>query len=127
MPGTDHESSRRLLKQELLRCGFSEEETDKSVQVSSRQNLTSLDINHIGDLVSGIRQKFEAEKQRLEKDLPARWQSQLELTAMEREARLQLIADMKKVLEVAEGTDNAGRIGFSQPQKARMLFDQKGG
>jgi hypothetical protein len=67
------------------------------------------------------------EKQRLEKDLPAKWQSQLELTAMEREARLQLIADMKKLLEVAEATDNAGRIGFSQQQKARLLFDLKGG
>ncbi len=128
MPRKDREFSRGWLKQNLLMCGFSNEETDQSVLSFSGPNLTSLNVYQVAELVSLVQQKFEvekqkfkAEKQELEKDLKAVRQSNIELFSGEMQSHMELIAGIRKVIEESEAADKARRMDYSHEQTGTML------
>jgi hypothetical protein len=103
MPRRDRESSREGLRLELLDCGFSAEEADRTVCWKfSGKHLTSLDVFRMSEVVREVRQKFRSERQRLENALEA-----------EKKARQGLIDGMKALVSQCEdGDTNADVADF---------------
>jgi len=59
MPRKDRENSRKWLKVELIRCGFSEEEAHREVSEFTGDNITSINSIMIEKLVREVRERTE--------------------------------------------------------------------
>lgn len=103
MPRQDRERSRRMLQNTLVRCGFTQQESDEWLARFSGENLTARDVSRIDDLLCAVCMKFEAGRAEFETEERRLREA---LVVLEREQQ-KFIANIRKL---ADETDSRLRF-----------------
>jgi hypothetical protein len=112
MPRTDREDSRKRLAKELLKCGISQQDADRLVAMFSDEHFTSNDVTNIKKLLWEVRLVFEAQRQKLEKDLQSEKALRQGFLDHIKEFVGESIKRLKEFADLAEAADKC-EIGLS--------------